>query len=235
MSMNQSVTYVSELDRWPGTFPGEYQSFYSMIRGGWFLMEVITLLFTSISLYFFRAALLTVILYIILLFMGMDVLSFFVSSHSKGLTMGTIRTWISIGLGSVIIGFSLFQDLKNRCDFAFWGYLIGAIAFWFGITFDLFFTTEFGKFFYCALNFLLLLFGAIVNRRVFIVFGVLGILTYLMELAFRKFLKSSAFPVMLSFIGILIIVLGLLIQKYSHKVGFFKVLKKYSGRNVQKS
>jgi hypothetical protein len=146
----------------------------------------------------------------------MDLLPFF----ARTLKIASLRTMISIAFGSAMIIFSLFLDRKKKKDFAFWGYLIGVFAFWISISHKLILETEseWGRSFYCALNVLLLVLGAIVERRVFIVFGIGGFLIYLGDLAFRHFFTYKAFPLVLSFIGIHVIFLGMLVKKYSPKI-----------------
>ncbi len=65
-----------------------------------------------------------------------------------------------------------------RHDAAFWLHLVAAITFWCGLTFrgsD----SHLAKAAYCALNIGLIGFSVFVGRRVYAVFGVIGVMTYL--------------------------------------------------------
>jgi hypothetical protein len=93
-------------------------------------------------------------------------------------------------------------------DFAFWLYLFGVLTFWGGIS-----ATSNGsaldKALYCAMNVGFLFLAAYLGRRVFAVFGTIGIAIYLGDLADKVFKDSLLFPFALSLIGIAIIGLGL--------------------------
>jgi hypothetical protein len=73
--------------------------------------------------------------------------------------------------------------------------------------------SELGKLAYCGINVLLILVGAVVGRRVFAVFGGLGVAFYLGHLSQKVFTDSLMFPFALSLIGIAIIYLGVLWQR----------------------
>jgi hypothetical protein len=65
----------------------------------------------------------------------------------------------------------------------------------------------------------LLFIGTALRRRVFVVFGGLGVASYLGYLSYQVFADSLWFPVLLSFMGLLIIGLGVLWQRYEHCIG----------------
>ena len=69
---------------------------------------------------------------------------------------------------------------------------------------------ELGKLAYCGINVLMVLLGAVLGRRVFAVFGGLGIAGYIGHLSWRVFKDSLIFPFALSVLGIGIIWLGVL-------------------------
>jgi hypothetical protein len=74
--------------------------------------------------------------------------------------------------------------------------------------------SEFSKFIYLCTNLVLIFIGVILNRKVFVLFGGLGVCFYLGHLAFQVFQNSSLFPVALTVIGFAIICLGILWQKH---------------------
>jgi Ca2+/Na+ antiporter len=74
--------------------------------------------------------------------------------------------------------------------------------------------SELGKLAYCGINVAMVLIGAILGRRVFAVFGGLGIAGYLGHLSWSLFKDSLVFPVALSLIGFAIIWLGVLWQRH---------------------
>ena len=73
--------------------------------------------------------------------------------------------------------------------------------------------SELSKFVYCVINLALISLSVLLRQRSFIVFGALGVLGYLGYLSYRVFENSLLFPVALTFLGILIIYLGVLYQR----------------------
>jgi hypothetical protein len=73
--------------------------------------------------------------------------------------------------------------------------------------------SELSRLAYCGINVLLILIGAVLGRRVFAVFGGLGVAFYLGHLSWRVFKDSLVFPFALSLIGFGIIWLGVLWQR----------------------
>jgi hypothetical protein len=63
----------------------------------------------------------------------------------------------------------------------------------------------------------MILTGAILARRVFVVFGGLGVAGYLGHLAYEVFEDSLLFPVTLTFIGLAIVWLGILWQRHEQR------------------
>ena len=100
----------------------------------------------------------------------------------------------------------LFRSTKD--DFSYWGYFFGVIAFWGGLSL-LGDHGEFGKAVYCAINLVLIVSAILLDRRIFLVFGSLGVMGYLGHLAYSVFENSILFPFVLSFIG-----LGILYHKH---------------------
>ncbi|MBY0464738.1 MAG: DUF2157 domain-containing protein, partial [Burkholderiales bacterium] len=73
--------------------------------------------------------------------------------------------------------------------------------------------SELGKAIYCLINVVLVFWGAAINRRVFTVFGGLGVAIYLGYLAARVFQDSLAFSFVLSVLGLGVVALGVWWQR----------------------
>jgi Ca2+/Na+ antiporter len=73
--------------------------------------------------------------------------------------------------------------------------------------------SELGKLGYCGINVAMILLGAVIGRRVFAVFGGLGVAGYLGYLSYQVFKDSIIFPLALSLVGLAIIGLGVLWQR----------------------
>jgi hypothetical protein len=109
-------------------------------------------------------------------------------------------------------------NMRQRSgDFAFWLYLFGVMTFWGGITASSN-GTAVDKALYCAMNVGFLLLSAFLGRRVFAIFGTIGIAIYLGDLADKVFKDSMLFPFALSLIGIGIIAFGLYYHRHQHTI-----------------
>lgn len=66
---------------------------------------------------------------------------------------------------------------------------------------------EVNKLIYCCINIGMIIFGAIINRRVFVIYGALGVTGYLGYLSYNVFRDSVMLPIALSALGLIIIAL----------------------------
>jgi hypothetical protein len=196
--------------------PGTVRDFYVWIKGSWIFMEIATIAGSAIALRFYRFPFIVSIMAVALWFLSMDVVPW--------ITGSPIGNWetsrrVSVGFGLGIIVAAVIVNLRQRAgDFAFWLYLFGVLTFWGGIT-----ATSDGtaldKALYCAMNLGFLLLAAYLGRRVFAVFGTIGIMIYLGDLADKFFSNSILFPFALSLIGVGIIALGLYFHRHQHAIG----------------
>ncbi len=130
-----------------------------------------------------------------------------------------LRALVSMYFGLTMIFFAFWVDIRSikSGDYAFWLYLFGVIAFWGGLT-SQHSDSEISKFIYCCINLVLIGAGAVIIRRVFVIFGAIGCSIYLGHLANEVFKNSWLFPIALTAIGSGIIYLGLLWQKNEKKI-----------------
>jgi hypothetical protein len=111
-------------------------------------------------------------------------------------------------------------DLRSNKskDFAFWLYIFGVLTFW-GVLTSMHSSSEFKNFLYCCVNLLMIAIGAGLSRRVFAVFGGLGVAAYLGRLSNTIFEDSMLFPVALTAIGLAIIGAGIYWQRNEAAIG----------------
>ena len=190
---------------WLGRAPGEYGDFYAWISGGWFPMEVCTVVAGLLALRFFRFPFLTAPVAFSLWFMSMDLtpLIYGPDYYGDGYQL------VSLFFGLAVLICSYLVDRRTREDYAFWGYLFGMFAFWGGLTL-LEGGGELEWLFYGLVNLTLVFLSVLLQRRVFIVFGSLGVFGYVGHLAWEIFEDSLLFPFVLSAVGLAIIALGIL-------------------------
>lgn len=198
----------SEWGIWPFDEPGRYRSFYHYIKGGWFLMEIATLITGAVSLRFSKIPFAMAPIAFTLWFMSMDVAPLLVNAVAAP----DIRQKVSILFGSCMIIFALWVDRQAKIDYAKWLYIFGAITFWAGLTM-LRSDSELSKFLYCMVNVGLMFVGVLLERRVFVVLGGVGFFGYLGHLSWTVFAKSFAFPFVLTALGLLVVYSGWLYHR----------------------
>ncbi len=200
---------------WPQSDPGSYHDYYHWIKGGWFFMEVATIIAGVITIRYIRFPFLTFPIAFALWFMSMD-LTPLLFDGDRYMTWET-RKFVSLYFGLIILTATYFIDRRTKEDFAFWGYLFGLLAFWGGLSL-LESTSEFNKFIYCLINLGLIFISILFKRKVFIVFGAIGVFGYIGHLARRVFSDSLLFPVALCIIGCLIMYFGIQYRKYYNNI-----------------
>lgn len=196
---------------WPQGEPGLYRDYYHWIKGGWFFMEVSTIIAGAIAIKFVKFPFLTFPIAFALWFMSMD-LTPLLFGGAHYVTWET-RKFVSLYFGLIMLIATYFIDRRTKEDFAFWGYLFGLLAFWGGLSL-LESTSEFNRFIYCLINLCLIFISILFKRKVFIVFGAIGVFGYIGHLARKVFADSLLFPVALCLIGCLIMYFGIQYQRH---------------------
>jgi hypothetical protein len=196
--------------------PASMRDFYIWIKGSFVFMELATIAAAIVALRFYRFPFIVFIMAVALWFLSMDIVPW-IAGTSYGNWELSRKVSIWFGLGVIVA--AVVTNLRQRSgDFAFWLYLFGVLTFWGGIT-----ATSGGsnvdKALYCALNIGFLLLSVALSRRVFAVFGTIGIAMYLGDLAGKLFKDSMLFPFALSLIGIGIIALGLYLNRHQREIG----------------
>ena len=202
---------------WPADDPGGYENYYAWINGSWIVVELATITVAAIALYFVRFGFLTAPLAFSFWFLSMDVAGLIFREASL---TGEKRQWISVvvGLITLFVGYALDkafgepEKLKSQ-DYAFWCYLFGTMAFWGGLT-SMHGDSELSKAGYAFVNLCLIGVAIALRRTVFLVFGAIGVHIYLGHLAYRVFQDSFFFPFVIAFLGLSLILVTVLAQRY---------------------
>jgi hypothetical protein len=204
---------VYGFQRWTGWWgtedPGSYKDFVSWIKGGWFAMEIATLLGGTLALYYYRFPFLTAPIFFTLWYMSMDIAPLILGSE---VNKGDARIWVSILFGALMLAIAYVMDRRTKEDFSFWGYFFGTFTFLGGLM-VLDKTSEFTNFIYLLVNIAFVLLSVLFQRTVFLVFGALGIFCYFSTLFYRYFADSLWFPIILSAIGVAVIGIGILYNR----------------------
>ena len=194
---------------WPTDTETNYPEFYQQVEGRWVLMEIGTILAGVVALWFFPFPFLTAPIFFAAWFLTMDIIPLIFGKELEW----NHRCWISLcfGLALMAIGFTI--DRAKKGDYAFWSYLFGTVTFWGSLNCLAWDKGEFILFIYLLINLLMMCLSVLLKRTVLMVFGAFGLFAYLGHLAHNIFKDSVLFPFALSFIGLVIIYLGVLYQK----------------------
>jgi uncharacterized membrane protein len=195
---------------WPQGAPENFQGFHIWIKGSWILMEIGTVIAGLVALRFIRFPFLTFPVAFSLWYMSMDLTPLLVGKSDFSWSE---RLWVSLCFGLLILLATYAVDRKTREDYAFWGYLFGLMAFWGGMSL-MESTSEWRRFLYCLINLGLIALSVFLQRRAFIVFGACGVFGYLSYLSYDVFKDSFLFPIVLSFLGLVVIYLGIQYQRH---------------------
>jgi len=176
----------------------DYKNYYRFINMKYLILEISTIIVAFYMLKKFKLPILVLPIAFSLWFMSMDIVD---------LLFNPI-TWEDRRIISIVFGFYtlIFAYFIKNSEYAFWLYIFGVIMFWSGISLS-FRSSELSKFIYFLINIGLLFVGIKLKRKVFLVFGTLGVIIYLGHLSY-KFKDSAWFVYVVTFIGLLIVLLG---------------------------
>lgn len=181
------------------------------VDGRWLMMELATLAAGAAVLWRWKLPFSVMPVAVTLWYLTMDLAPFIAGRPDVD---WELRKLVSLYTGLALIGLAVWVDLRSRHgpDFAFWLYLAGVLAFWGGLSL-MRSDSEWSRLAYCGINLAMIAVGAVLSRRVFAVFGGLGVAGYLGYLANDLFKDSLLFPFALSLIGLGVIGAGLWWQK----------------------
>ena len=193
-----------------------FREYHTHVDWRWVFMEFATLASGAVMLWRYRLPFLVMPIAVTLWYMSMDLTPFLFGEADS---MWELRKLVSLWFGLLIVLLAFWVDIRTRHDkdYAFWLYLFGVIAFWGGLSM-MQSDSELGKFIYLCINLMMIAVGAMLSRRVFAVFGGLGAAGYVGHLAYDVFKDSMMFPFLLTIIGLGVIYLGILWQRYEKEI-----------------
>ena len=197
------------LGYWDDRMP--FRHYHQFIDGRWIMMEFGTLIAGVVLLGRYRFPFMLMPIAVTLWYMSMDLVPFLFGDWRDW----EIRKWVSLWFGLATVLLAFWVDVRSRAsrDYAFWLYIFGVLTFWGGLS-AMRSDSELGKFLYCMINVGMILTGAVLGRRVFAVFGGLGVAFYLGHLSQKVFKDSLLFPFALTAIGLAVIWAGVLWQRH---------------------
>ena len=192
-----------------------YRDFHVYIDWRWVIMELGTLAIGAILLWRYRFPFMLMPISVTLWYMSMDFAAFLLQTQDAPYDYDwELRKFVSLYFGLAMTLLAFWVDLRSRFsrDYAFWLYLFGVLTFWGGLS-SMDSGSAWGKLAYCGINVAMILIGTVLGRRVFAVFGGLGVAFYLGDLSWHAFRDSLLFPFALSLLGLAIIALGVRWQR----------------------
>ena len=202
-----------------GTRAWAYRDYHTRIDWRWVIMELATLAAGVVALWRYRLPFLVMPIAVTLWYMSMDLTPFlFGGDSSEFFSERGKLVSMYFGLAMIVLAFLVDVRSGNTKDFAFWLYLFGVLTFWGGLS-SMHSDSELNKFIYCCLNLVMIAVGATLSRRVFAVFGGLGVAFYLGHLSHTIFKDSMLFPLALTAIGLAIIGAGVYWQRHESAIG----------------
>lgn len=227
---------VYGLQQWLGLWPDDapLREYHRLVDWRWLLMELATLAVAAVALWHWRLPFLVMPVAVTLWYMGMDLVPMLVLQAQGDLALEgasgaqtaeaagalweaqwALRRAITGVFGLGMVALALWTDLRRRSDedYGFWLHLFGVASAWGALT-AMESSSEWGRLGYAAINVAMILIGAVIGRRVWAVFGALGVAAYLGHLAWRVFPDSLLLPFALSLIGLGIIALGIVWQRH---------------------
>jgi hypothetical protein len=189
---------------WPESDPGSYANFHPYINGSWVLMECVTVLVAALALKFVRFPFITAPAAYALWYLSMDATALIFGAHWTFHQ----ECWISVIFGAAMLIVAYLLDGVSELDFSFWFYLFGLLAFTGGLSF-MGSGSQLGRALYCLIHLALMALAIFLQRRVFLVFGAIGVFVYLATEAEEYFRDSFGFTLALTLMGVAFIAAGI--------------------------
>ncbi|RJF99262.1 DUF2157 domain-containing protein [Noviherbaspirillum saxi] len=202
-----------------------YRDYHRYIDWRWLVMELSTLAAGAVMLWRFRYPFLMMPIAVTLWYMGMDIVPALIlqsGGNESDWFSGAaweLRKVVSLAFGALMLLLAFAVDLRTRRhqDYAYWLYLFGLLTFWGALS--LMGSGQLaGKLVYLCINFVLVFIGALLGRRMFAVFGGIGIALVLGDLSWRMFKDSLAFVLVLTLLGFGLIGLGVWWSKHEARI-----------------
>ncbi len=194
----------------------EFIQYHKYVYKDWVIMEVVTIVVACVVLYYVRFSFIVFAIGFTLWYLSMDITPMICGDEN----LYHNRKIVSIVFGAIMILVAYFIYHRTKKDYAFWIYLFGVLAFWFGLSL-MKSNSIWGKHIYCLINLFLLCLSVFLQRRVFAIFGTIGVMGYLGYLSSNLFRGEVMLIFVLTIIGVVIITLAVLYKKNKSSVDQF--------------
>ncbi len=200
--------------------PLEYREFHIWVRGMWFQMEIWTLIAGALILARYKYPFIVMPMAVCLWYLSMDIAPLILaelrSSSISAEEHFDFRKLVSLIFGAGMLTLAYAVDRRTKLDYAFWFYFFGLISFW-GSLMLLDRDNELTRFMYAMVNVGLIGLGVFLSRKIFLVFGGIGICLYIGHLAVSVFDNSLLFPMIVAALGLGIVGLGFALYRHGKR------------------
>lgn len=188
-----------------------YRNFHRIIDARWVIIELSTVIAGLLVLMRYRIGFILLPVSVALFYLSMDLVPFLF--RPGDFTMGFYPS-VAIWFGLCMLVVALVTDIYDHStqDFAFWLYFFGVLTLWTGVSVGNSHLLS-AKLLYIGFNLLLIAVGTCLMRKVFLVFGGLGVFIMLGNLSRTIFRDSIGFPFSLTVLGLLTIGIGIWWQR----------------------
>ncbi len=196
---------------WPDRDLGEYGDFYDWISGGWFAMEVATVLAALLALRLVGFPFLVMPLAFVAWFASMDFTEVVFGEDASD----NARAGVSAGVGLIMLAAAWQLDLRRRRAHAFWLHLFGLMCIagsfcYLGTDLE----SNWPWHVQAALGVVGLVVAVLLRRRVYAVFGAFGIVAWLGWLSAEVFADTLLFPLAVAVLGLAVMGFGIALARY---------------------
>jgi hypothetical protein len=196
-----------------------YQEYFLWIKKSWFFLELGTVVAGLIAIRVVPFPFLTVPITLTLWYMAMD-LAPFIWSRQQLTWEQQLLVALWFGLGCLVVAYWIDLYTKRRlAEYASWLYFLGLLSFWVPLTL-MGGNSQFQTFLYFLINVGLIILSLLLKRRIFLLFGGIGVLGYLSHIAYQLFADSVLFPLTLTAFGVIVIVFGIFSQRRPPQFNF---------------
>ncbi|WP_053228109.1 DUF2157 domain-containing protein [Spirochaeta cellobiosiphila] len=203
---------LKHFEIWPQST--SYGDFYIWIKGKWVVLELSGIFVGLVILYFVRFPFILAPISFGLWFFSMDIVPIIFGTNY--LTW-TDRKHISLIFGTIMLIIGYFINRKSNKSFSFWLYLFGLLTL--TASLSIYHNDEIGKFIiFFAVNLFFIGSYIILDQKVFLIFGTIGMTELLSRISYEFFKDSPLLPFILTFFGIGLILLGIFYQKNQAKL-----------------
>ena len=196
-----------------------YDDFHILVRSGYISMELATIIVGFVFLKFRKFPLLTLPICYAMWYLSMDIVPLLTGQGFIAPTWG-MKNFASCVFALVMLFLAARFDNNKKYteDFSCWLYIFGATMLWGAIISILAqyrWYNEFAYFLTALFSFVYMLVSILIRRKVFMVWGTIGVWSYLGHLAYKVFADSLLFPFALVAFGLSIIFFGIYYSKNS--------------------